>query len=363
MTKKNKTPLGIFMESVGLYFSNIVQFAKYMTFPVLGQILGLILIFSATYLYAQNIPQLMLKYSILNNFNLLVAISVIVTLPGLVIFMKAFWEYLVAYGAINSMLENMLKSGRVYDFDAHTELIKRRTPSYIVLWLLVGIFSLLAIVPIFWIPAGVLAVYFVLVFQVYTYEPELSPIGVLRKSLLLVKGHFLSTFMLLALVGALTYCLIPQIINMICEMIKITEFLSKVITPLVSALPIAELNKLIAYAYLPPLKIEMITGVVVTSLISQIFIQYTLPMRSLLWGMWYRELNANSSNNDGEKRKYTKKSNTKSKRPSEVLMEASHKKYGTNKSIEKNTKSKSEKYQIKKIDRNILRRAMEKDDE
>ena len=153
------------------------------------------------------------------------------------------------------------------DFDAHTELIKRRTPSYIVLWLLVGIFSLLAIVPIFWIPAGVLAVYFVLVFQVYTYEPELSPIGVLRKSLLLVKGHFLSTFMLLALVGALTYCLIPQIINMICEMIKITEFLSKVITPLVSALPIAELNKLIAYAYLPPLKIEMITTIAVILLL------------------------------------------------------------------------------------------------
>ena len=47
MSKKNKTPLGIFTESIGLYFSNFDKFVKYMTFPVFGQILGLLLIFSA----------------------------------------------------------------------------------------------------------------------------------------------------------------------------------------------------------------------------------------------------------------------------------------------------------------------------
>ena len=45
MTKKQQTPLGIFTESVGLYFSNFDKFLKYMTFPVLGQIGGLILVF------------------------------------------------------------------------------------------------------------------------------------------------------------------------------------------------------------------------------------------------------------------------------------------------------------------------------
>ena len=46
------------------------------------------------------------------------------------------------------MLENMLRSGKVYDFDAHTELIKRRALSFIGLWMLFGIFSLVAICPL-----------------------------------------------------------------------------------------------------------------------------------------------------------------------------------------------------------------------
>ena len=81
------------------------------------------------------------------------------------IFVKSFWEYLVAYGAVNSMLENMLKSGKVYDFDAHTELIKRRTMPFVGLWFLFGFFSLISVIPFFWVPCGVLAVFFVLVFQ------------------------------------------------------------------------------------------------------------------------------------------------------------------------------------------------------
>ena len=49
MSKKNKTPLGIFVESIGLYFSNFDKFVKYMTFPVMGQIAGLVLVFLLTY--------------------------------------------------------------------------------------------------------------------------------------------------------------------------------------------------------------------------------------------------------------------------------------------------------------------------
>ena len=100
-----------------------------MTFPVLGQIGGLLLVFLITYFYTQNLPPLIEKFSALDNFNVLILLSILITLPGLAIFCKSFWEYLVAYGAVNSMYENMQKSGRVYDFDAHTELIKRRAIS------------------------------------------------------------------------------------------------------------------------------------------------------------------------------------------------------------------------------------------
>ena len=51
MAKRNNTPLGIFTEAIGLYFSNFDKFIKYMTFPVLGQIGGLLLVFLITYFY------------------------------------------------------------------------------------------------------------------------------------------------------------------------------------------------------------------------------------------------------------------------------------------------------------------------
>ena len=352
MTKKNKSPLGIFTESVGLYFSNFKQFVKYMTFPVLGQIAGLLIIFAMIYVYSLIMPSLIEKYSVFDNFNVLVLTAVILTLPGMVIFLKAFWEYLVAYGAVNSMLENMLKSGKVYDFDAHTELIKRRSASFIGLWLLFGIFYALAPIPVFWIPAGVCAVYFVLIFQVFTYEPEQSPVGCLKKSFQLIKGHFASTFMLIALAGALTYVFIPQSIGTLFEWTGITKTVAGWIVPFVNQMPVDEFNDLISYLYLKPVKVEEIALFAVSVTIAQIFIQYTLPLRSLLWGMWYRELNGSLP------QQVKGKKSSKSKKPSEVLMEESHKNFG-----DENSQKKVKKVKVKKLDRNILRRAMEKDDE
>ena len=55
MAKSETSPLNIFTESVGLYFSNFDKFIKYMTFPVLGQIAGLLLIFFITYFYTINL--------------------------------------------------------------------------------------------------------------------------------------------------------------------------------------------------------------------------------------------------------------------------------------------------------------------
>lgn len=339
MSRKNKTPLGIFAESIGLYFSNFDKFIQYMSFPVLGQVAGLSLIFVITYFYTQNLPNLIEKYSAFDNFNTLILLSIAITLPGLAILVKALWDYLIAYGAINSMLDNMLKSGRVYDFDAHTELIKRRSVPFVGLWFLVGIFSILAACPLFWVVCGILAVYFVLVFQVFTFEPELSPAGCVRKSLDLVKGHFASTFLLIALAGLLTYLFIPQIVLKLFDMGGISNFLSNIILPLVNQLP--DLN-LKMYG-LPEIPKENIALAIIQLTIAQILIQYTLPLRSILWSMWYRELNS-SNEFQPTKEKSTKK--RKAKRPSEKLMEASHKKYGK-----------------KKLDSNILKRAAEKDED
>ena len=339
MVEKKQKPLVIFIESVGLYFSNFDKFIQYMTFPVLGQICGLLLVLLITYFYTQNLPPLIDKFSSLNNFNVLILISILITLPGLAIFCKSFWEYLVAYGAVNSMYENMQKSGRVYDFAAHTELIKRRAFDFIGLWFLFGIFSTVAFCPIFWVVCGILAVYFVLVFQVFTFEPELSPIGCVKRSLELVKGHFASTFMLMALAGALTYIFIPQLFIKIFEITNINDFIAKGILPIISQIPIPDLSQ---YNLKSPTEYDIAIFTIKT-FTAQILIQYTLPMRSILWSIWYKELGGGNYNKENTTSSKTKKAR---KRPSEKLMEESHKKYGK-----------------KKLDRNILRRAAEKDDQ
>jgi len=341
---KKKSPLEIFLESIGLYFSNFDKFVRYMTFPVLGQVLGISLVFALTYFFIKHFSMLTQKVPALNEPSNFLIVLLALIMPGMIIFLRAFWEYLVAYGAINSMLENMLKSGKVYDFDAHTELVERRRIPFVGLWALFAIFSLIALIPFFWVPCAVLAIYFVLVFQVFTYEPDLSPIGCVKRSLELIKGHFLSTFMLLALVGALTYVLIPQLINLFCDYTRITMLFTNIVTPVVSELPINDFNKFLSYLYMQPIKLNDVALFVVTTSIAQIFIQYTLPLRSILWAMWYKELNGGKLGFVSQDSKNKKRKNIK--RPSEKLMEESHKKFTS-----------------KKLDRNLLKRAMEKDED
>ena len=304
-----------------------------MTFPVLGQIAGLLIVLAITYVYSINLTWLLKNFPIFDNINFLILFSILITLPGLFLFTKAFWEYLIAYGAINSMYDNMVKSGRVYDFDAHTELIKRRAGSFVILWLILGIFSVISICPIFWIVCGIAAVYFVLVFQVFTFEPELSPIGCLKRSFNLIKGNFGKTFRLILLVAIVTYILVPQIAVKLSDISGCTNFLSNIILPVINSLPSIDLS-----GFGVVLSNRDIAVFTIETTIAQILIQYSLPLRSIACSAWYKEL--------AGKPKETSSSRKSKKRPSEKLMEASHKKFTS-----------------KKLDRNILRRAMEKDEE
>ena len=73
MAKKNQTFIYIFIETLKLYFSNFDKFLKYMTFPVLGQFGGLILIFVLASYFSKNIPIVIQKVPSLNDPLLLFA--------------------------------------------------------------------------------------------------------------------------------------------------------------------------------------------------------------------------------------------------------------------------------------------------
>lgn len=292
MAKIKDSVWAVFSQSVKLYFTNFGSFFKYMAFPVFGQIFGIILTLLASYFYAANLPKWIAVEGVLDNFSMIFLILLLITLPGLLIFAKALWDYLVAYGAINSMVDNMLKSGKVYDFPAHTELITRRTPSFVGLWLLLGLFTIVGMFPLFWVIGVILFVYFVLIFQVFTFEPQKSPFECFAKSMTIIKGNFARTLGLMALVGALTYWILPDLIKTLFDLINIIGFLAIPLDIWANQLPIAEINKMLLQtptAY--QITSLLIAKSIVTMSLGYIVICFTLPLRSICWALWYKNLN------------------------------------------------------------------------
>lgn len=292
MAKIKDSVWTIFTQGVKLYFTNFGSFFKYMAFPVFGQILGIILILLASYFYAANLPKWIVQGGIFDNFSMIFLVLFIITLPGLIVLIKAFWDYLVAFGAVNSMLDNMLKSGRVYDFHAHTELITRRSGSFGALWVLIAVMGLIAFFPLFWVIGGILFVYFILVFQVFTFEPDKSPIGCFQKSMTIIKGNFFRTLGLMILVGGLTYWILPELVKFVFGFINLIGFLALPFDAFTNQLPIDSINKLILQTHLNyQITSLLIAKTMVVSFLSYIVSSLTLPLRCICWALWYKNLN------------------------------------------------------------------------
>lgn len=292
MAKIKDSVWEIFGQGIKLYFTNFSSFFKYLAFPVFGQILGIVLTLLAAFLYASNLPKFIVEGGIFDNFSMIFLVLFIITLPGLFIFAKAFWDYLVAYGAINSMVENLLKSGKVYDFPAHTELITRRTGGFIGLWFLFGLFTIVGAFPLFWVIALILFVYFVLIFQVFTFEPDKSPLECFVKSALIIKGNFARTLGLMVLLGALTYWILPETVKILFETMNIVGILAVPVDIWANQLPIDEMNKMLLQtptAY--QITSLLIAKAVVSTFLGYVVICLTLPLRSICWALWYKNLN------------------------------------------------------------------------
>ena len=292
MAKTKDSVWSIFAESVKLYFTNFPSLFKYMAFPVFGQILGITLTLMAAYFYTLNLPKWIISGGVLDNFSLIFLILFIITLPGLLIFAKAFWDYLVAYGAINSMVENMVKSGKVYDFPAHNETVTRRTATFVGIWLLLALFVLIGGFPLFWVIAGIMWIYFILVFQVFAFEPDKSVLGCFQKSVHIIKGNFARTLGLVILLFTLTYWLLPNLIEFLFDLIKVIEFLTIPVDIWVQQLPIDEINKLLLQtptAY--QITSLFIAKTIISGTLSYIVMGLTLPLRSICCALWYKVLN------------------------------------------------------------------------
>lgn len=288
MAKDNKSVFEIFIEGVGIYGKHLPIFFKYMSFPIWGQFIGVILSLALPFWFANTFS------AVIGDANLAYTLTLVLCIPGLIIFTKAFWEYLVAYVAINSMTENTVKSGRIYDIKAHKKVatMSKRVGEFVVLWLLFGLFSLIGILPPVWVFAIIIFVYIVLIFQVFTFEKTLTPWECFIRSKDLIKSNFWRTVGLMILVGGLTYFVLPKIVTMIFEVLRLSVLLNSVLDPiLLSALPFEQWNATLAALNTPYVITSLeVTKTIVSTVISTLVIFYTLPLRSICYTLWYKQL-------------------------------------------------------------------------
>lgn len=304
----NRSVWLIFFEGIKIFALNIHKFMLYMAFPVLGQILGIFLIFGLTFWFTQNMQDIAAKYDALNNMSSMITLIVVSVIPGVLILIKAFWDYLVAFVALNSMTEGYLNTGRVYDFKAHNSVATQKSFSFITIWFLISVMTILGILPVFWIFAGLFFVYFILVFQVFTFENGLSPIGYFKRSMFLIKGKFGRTFLLMAILTIFTYVILVSGLGVLFDAFNWTNPLAKMFEAWAYTLPIDPLEQ---YGVTP----SVIGTELVKQLIFFLAIGFSLPIRSICWTLWYNELASEDEPVVKKPKKRVKKATTSQQKP------------------------------------------------
>lgn len=304
----NRSVWLIFFEGIKIFALNIHKFMLYMAFPVLGQILGIFLIFGLTFWFTQNMQDIAAKYDALNNMSSMITLIVVSVIPGVLILIKAFWDYLVAFVALNSMTEGYLNTGRVYDFKAHNSVATQKSFSFITIWFLISIMTILGILPVFWIFAGLFFVYFILVFQVFTFENGLSPVGYFKRSMFLIKGKFGRTFLLMAILTIFTYVILVSGLGVLFDAFNWTNPLAKMFEAWAYTLPIDPLEQ---YGVTP----SVIGTELVKQLIFFLAIGFSLPIRSICWTLWYNELASEDDPVVKKPKKRVKKATTSQQKP------------------------------------------------
>lgn len=304
----NRSVWLIFFEGIKIFALNIHKFMLYMAFPVLGQILGIFLIFGLTFWFTQNMQDIAAKYDALNNMSSMITLIVVSVIPGVLILIKAFWDYLVAFVALNSMTDGYLNTGRVYDFKAHNSVATQKSFSFITIWFLISIMTILGILPVFWIFAGLFFVYFILVFQVFTFENGLSPVGYFKRSMFLIKGKFGRTFLLMAILTIFTYVILVSGLGVLFDAFNWTNPLAKMFEAWAYTLPIDPLEQ---YGVTP----SVIGTELVKQLIFFLAIGFSLPIRSICWTLWYNELASEDEPVVKKPKKRVKKATTSQQKP------------------------------------------------
>lgn len=297
MAKKDKTNiltdvLKIYANGLKLYFLNFEKFFKYLAFPIFGQVIGILLIFAASYVFTLHISSLTTKSPVFDNIPLVFFLLILLTLPGFFIFCKAFWDYLIAMASLNSMASTLLEGGKLDDLGIHSELIKRRTGSYILFLFLISVIYLVLSIPILWGLLVIVFVYMALCFQVFALEEDKGAFDAIKSGINYVKFNFRLMALLLIVLGITTYWLVPGLICWGFKTGDLTGFFSYPVEQYIRLLPINDFNTMLAASHIPyQLKSYVISQQIVLAFVSYCVVGFSLPLRSICCTQLYKEIN------------------------------------------------------------------------
>ena len=217
--------------------------------------------------------------------NIVIAL---ILFPSIALLIKAFCDYMVAYSAVNSMTDNMLKSERVYDFPAHTLMVTRRGIAYLGLCLIFLSLILLTYIPIFMVFGWILLIYYAFIFQIFMFEPELSPSECFKKSASYVSNNFKRTFLMISLVGLFTYIIVPQIVLTFMTTLKTVDWLKSLVVPYITVPSLDSVNMVLSAMGVAQITPIQVATFIVQSLIIIVVIQLLLPLRVICMCLWYK---------------------------------------------------------------------------
>lgn len=274
----------VLFEGLKIYFSNIDKFFLYMLFPVFGQIFGIA--------FSLGLSLSLMHTVIEKTDSTLMALVYVLLLavPGLLIFTKAFWNYMVAYIALNSMTEGAVMTGKVYDFQSHNEVATRRTFQYVIFLLVICALSSIGSTIFFIVPGFIIWIYLILVFQIFTFEPNLNLSEIFKRSFILIKGNWFRTFVLLVILSFFSIFIISQGVIVVFDYLNLTNWICSFLDEYTSLFPIETVNEILVFCHIPEITARMISHTIYTSAVTFVIAGLTLPVRSICWTLWYMTL-------------------------------------------------------------------------
>lgn len=286
--KSNKiiNVFSIFFSSIKTYFLYLDQCVKYLSFPILGQLISLTVLFIIVYYFNTNIDNIIKLSPFFENSKHLYSLFGIVLLPFFIVFIKALYDYIIAFCALNILFYTVSNKKKVkdIDFNANKKVIERKIINYLILMFLV---TLLLIVPPLIFIAPITWIFLCLSFQVLSFEDNISAKNAISRSIELVKGNVFPTIMLLLLCAAVTYWFLPSMFVWACEKVSIITFLIGRIETLVDLLNLDLLNEKLAVVNIS-LDSLTIAKYMAENVVSVIVVAFTLPFRCCCFTKLYK---------------------------------------------------------------------------